>query len=93
MRTPSLRGVLLALVLVFGQWLSYAHAQEESYASAHQNCDYCVHAQGLAAGLLALPASLPPPGGHERPLRALHAGRSLLAPAHYDIRGPPRITR
>ena len=89
MRAPPFRGVLLALVLVFGQWLGYAHARDEGYASVHQNCDYCVHAQGLAAGLVALPASLPVAHGHERPLRALAAGWSAPAPAHYDIRGPP----
>ena len=89
MRAPSFRGVLLALVLVFGQWLGYAHARDEGYASVHENCDYCVHAQGLAAGLAALPANLPLPRGHERPRGSLQRGIAAAAPAHYDIRGPP----
>ncbi|MDP3857646.1 MAG: hypothetical protein Q8Q73_07785 [Stagnimonas sp.] len=91
MRAPSFQSFLLVLVLVFGQWLNFAHASKHPALSggAEPSCEYCLHAQGLGAGLAALPKASLPRLAHE-PAAVAATGRfSTPAPSCYPIRGPP----
>lgn len=90
MRASALHSVLLVLVLTFGQWLNLAHASKhEPLSGGEPNCEYCVHAQGLGAGLADLPRLSAPSLLHEAPRAPIHRSVSVAAPAHYPIRGPP----
>lgn len=91
MHTPWPRIALLALLLVFGQWLSFEHSDEHKAfsPSADQACEFCVHAQGVGAGLGELPQLVAVVVHHELPLAARSAAYRPAAPAHYPIRGPP----
>lgn len=90
MRLSSLRSLLLVLLLVSGQWLNLAHAgKHPALTGGEQNCEFCVHAQGLAAGLVDLPRVAVPTLAHEAPLSLGFVSVAVAAPAHYPIRGPP----
>lgn len=91
MRKPTLQSLLLAVVLVFGQWLSFAHASSHPVLSAagDQGCEFCVHVQGGSAGLAVLPQMPLPVFGHEVPVALPLQVVSVAAPAYYAIRGPP----
>jgi len=91
MRPSSLRSLLLVLLLVSGQWLNIVHAGKHPALSGggEQNCEFCVHAQGLGAGLAALPRVALPTLAHEAPQAPSLASPARAAPAHYPIRGPP----
>lgn len=90
MRVSAFHSVLLVLVLTFGQWLNLAHASKhEPLSGSERTCEYCVHAQGLGAGLADLPRLSAPSLLHEAPRAPIHRSVSVAAPAHYPIRGPP----
>lgn len=84
------RFLLLALMLACGQWLNIAHASRHpALSSVDKTCEFCLHAQGLGAGLVDLPKPPAPSSVHEapRPLAAYFFPTS--APSYYPIRGPP----
>lgn len=91
MRHSSLKSLLLVLLLVSGQWLNFAHAGKHPALSGggEQNCEFCVHAQGLGAGLAEVPQVVVPSRAHEAPLALIFVSALADAPAHYPIRGPP----
>lgn len=90
MRAQPLRNVLLALVLVFGQWLNFAHASDHSALSPDSHaCEFCVHAQGLLPGLADLPPTPTLCVVHEAPSPTGGDVFSAAAPSYYAIRGPP----
>jgi len=85
------RGVLLALVLVIGQWLSFEHASRHPALSpVDQTCDFCLQAQGSGAGLVDVPKAATPTLRHEVPEPRQVAFFVAAAPSYYPIRGPPR---
>ncbi|MGH8455130.1 MAG: hypothetical protein ACRES4_06570 [Nevskiales bacterium] len=49
--------LLLAAVLVFGQWLAIAHDyQHPALGDGEQNCQICLHGPNFQAGSAATPA-------------------------------------
>jgi len=93
MRAFPLQSVLLAAVLVLGQWLSFAHNREHNSLNpvAEQSCVFCLHAPGLGAGLAKLPKFTVPACAHEAPVPCVDAAEIIAAPSYYSIRGPPAL--
>lgn len=91
MRAPTSQSLLLALVLVLGQWTNFAHAGKHSALSpaADQTCEFCVYAQGLGASLMALPKLCPPCCTHEVTTATAVCRVTIAAPSYYSARGPP----
>lgn len=91
MRAPTLHSLLLALVLVLGQWVSFAHAGKHSALSpvADQSCEFCLHAQGLGMGVVELDKPAVTGFAHEVPAVASPSLVTLAAPSYYSARGPP----
>lgn len=82
--------LLLALVLLLGQWLTLAHAFEHPALAQDAACQFCVHAQGHEGALLkAVPSSPVLAGTTEAPAAACISAPQQTAPTAYDIRGPP----
>lgn len=82
--------LLLALVLLLGQWLAVAHAFEHPALVQDAACQLCVHAQSHAGALLkAAPSSPALPGTTEAPVASCISAPQQTAPTAYDIRGPP----
>ncbi len=93
MRVQSPRILLLALVLVFGQWLSFAHANNHpAVAHEHLSCEFCVHSQGLLPGLSEMPEQPALSYIHESPEPQATYFLAVEAPSYCAIRGPPVFT-
>ena len=92
MRTHRRQAIVLALALLLGQWLAFAHGFIHAASAAPDaQCEFCVHAQGLdsaAPGMALASLALPPPATQSLPLVAapdIARALVLLPPAT----GPP----
>lgn len=90
MQTRSRQSLILALALLLGQWLTFAHDWQHPAAAADVNCQICLHAPNLSTGA-------PPAGGialaltatTEAPQALAVSGIRPRAVARIRIRGPP----
>lgn len=92
MRLTPARSLLLALVLIFGQWLVLAHASEHPAVNSDVSCELCLHVHHLGAGLPTTSPTITFPTTHATPPDvATPTPRSTFV-SHYPIRGPPAIS-
>jgi hypothetical protein len=89
MRIRPLHKLLLAAVLVFGQWLAVAHDYQHPALDGNETCQVCVHGPGFQAGPSATPALAVPAPTVET--RTLSQTTAALARRHTPaaIRAPP----
>lgn len=81
---------LLALALMLGQWLVFAHGLQHSALADDPACSLCVHAQQLGSGAPSAAPGLPSLAfQQEAPAQA--GTVSALSTPHqaYQARGPP----
>ena len=90
MRLSPTRHLLLALVLLLGQWLSAAHAFEHPSLAADHHCHVCSHAQAMGAALPPAPLLPVLAGRYEAPLHVVDTGRRSTRIYRHPIRGPPQ---
>lgn len=92
---PSVRirtrhSVLLALALLLGQWLAFAHELQHPALGGDVDCQLCVHAQNLASGAAPASGGLPAlKASAEAPQAPDLAPPATRAAALIRIRGPP----
>lgn len=89
MRMSPLHKLLLATVLVIGQWLAIAHDYQHPLTASDPSCQVCAHGQQHQAGA----ASLPSADAGWRRVEAPRLPADAYAPAqrvaHARIRAPP----
>lgn len=90
MRLTPTRHLLLALVLLLGQWLSAAHAFEHPSLAADHHCHVCSHTQAMGAALPPAPLLPTRVGRYEAPLHRLETAHSSERVYRHPIRGPPQ---
>ncbi len=89
-RFRTRHSVLLALALLLGQWLSFAHQLQHPALSGDVDCEFCVHAQNLASGAAAAGSSAPQfAATQEAPGSLAIAAPASRPVALIRIRGPP----
>ncbi len=90
MRSKPTRHLLLALVLLLGQWLTAAHAFEHPSLAADHHCHVCSHAQASGAALPPAPLLLALVGRYEAPSHVFDAAHGSARVYRHPIRGPPQ---
>ncbi|MGQ0697532.1 MAG: hypothetical protein ACT4PZ_04750 [Panacagrimonas sp.] len=89
MARSLIKALLLIAPLLFGQWLSSAHAGEHSTSSDDVECALCVHLHKICRA--ALPAPLHAAFERIRQIfiAAEHALTAAVSVPRLSIRGPP----
>jgi len=90
-RQPLISAVL-ALAVLFGQWLAVAHAEDHALqpGAAHV-CAVCVYAHGAGHGALPAVPRLALGASIEAPEIPLAATSSAVTVRLHPIRGPPAL--
>ncbi|HSW13411.1 MAG TPA: hypothetical protein VLI06_11265 [Solimonas sp.] len=92
MRSRFRHSLILALVLLLGQWLSFAHEIQHPALDSDVDCQLCVHAQNLASGAAPTASGLPVLAATtEAPLSLAAPAPKARAAAQTRIRGPPSL--
>lgn len=88
------RSLILALALLLGQWLAFAHALQHPALLDDPACALCVHAQSLGSGALAAAPTAPSlPVANERPRAPRARVLAFVSRSIHPIRGPPSTAR
>lgn len=85
--------LILALALLLGQWLAFAHGLEHPALSAHADCSACVHVHHLGSAARQAAALLPDFGrfSQEAPQSVLPPFVAVATLRGQPIRGPPGL--
>ncbi|WP_162932513.1 hypothetical protein [Solimonas sp. K1W22B-7] len=90
MRLRPRHSILLALALLLGQWLSFAHQLQHPALNGDVDCEFCVHAQNLASGAPAAGSAAPQFAATQEAPGVLAVAVAASRPAALiRIRGPP----
>jgi len=84
--------LILALVLLLGQWLAFAHEIQHPALDLDLDCQLCVHAQNLGSGAAPAKAALPRLAATtEAPVALVLPAPAARDDAQIRIRGPPAL--
>ncbi|PPE75939.1 hypothetical protein C3942_03395 [Solimonas fluminis] len=90
MRVRTHHSLLLALALLLGQWLAFAHELQHPALGADVDCQLCVHAHNLASGAPAAAAAQAfAQYTQESPAAATPVAVVAAQRRLHPIRGPP----
>jgi hypothetical protein len=89
-RVQTHHSLLLALALLLGQWLAFAHELQHPALGSDVDCQLCVHAHNLASGAPAH-AATPEFARHAQEAPPAAAPVVIVAAQRrlHPIRGPP----
>lgn len=85
-----IRGLILGLALLLGQWMSVAHGLDHP-VTGDRLCTICLHAQGLDTGAVPLSwtGTVPVPKAAAPVLARIPSAPRALWRSPVRVRGPP----